>query len=72
MQLQVNLNEKAQVILTKTGAEIYNKRVPEEFGPRHLEGTILVCPIWELFEIFGPEMYMGMPEVPFHQNEIML
>lgn len=33
-------------------------------------GDILILPLWELMQIFGPGIHMGMTEMYFVDNEV--
>jgi len=72
--VQINMNNPAQVVLTKFGAECLN-RYYSEFDAYHdwreiKEGKIYKGQLWELFQIFGERFYHGMSEVPFKDNVI--
>jgi hypothetical protein len=61
----VNLNDLVTVRLTKSGRAIldlsgYTMNEDKKF---HL---------WELFRIFGHQIYMGMLEVPFEENSLSI
>ena len=78
----INVNNQVRVILTPAGLAIYNaqmrfhglpEKVVEYFtGPLNLiEGPLgpsLTVELWDLMFIFGGEMYMGNPRVPFFLN----
>lgn len=71
----MNINDRFTAVLTKTGASIYNTWDAEfkypGWTPKNLkEGDTLTCPLWQLFQIFGPWIHMGMIEVPFEDNKI--
>lgn len=73
--MMMNLNDRCRVTLTAAGAAQYNvwdaiTKYPG-WTPKNLkEGDILVEQLWQLFQIFGPGIYLGMPEVPFLSNTI--
>jgi hypothetical protein len=67
--MKININEKMRVVLTETGAAHYNSwnsRYPVAYRPPLKQaGDVLEAQLWELFQIFGETIYMGMGEVPF-------
>lgn len=73
-KFQVNINDTVEVVLTATGAEIYNKLnsvyINIELKDEKKEGDILRAQLWSLFQDFGEHMYSGMVEVPFKDCKI--
>lgn len=71
----MNMNDRCRVTLTAVGAAQYNEwdvRTKHlNWGPKNLQtGDVLVEQMWQLFQIFGPHIYLGMPEAPFVGNTI--
>lgn len=73
MKLILNSNDRVRVKLTEKGQEILTKYYGawihlESFQP-HTPGKdgYYKFHLWELMEIFGPSMHLGM-EVPFEGN----
>jgi len=75
-----NMNASAEVILTKTGADVLNKFNKRylQYDASHLlniktykEDDVYSSPLWEIMQIFGPEIYMGC-DVPFKDNNIKI
>lgn len=67
-----NLNNLVRVKLTPLGREIYmldNERVGIESGPP-IEDADGWCkmPMWELMQLFGARLHMGMVNLPFGMN----
>lgn len=61
-----NLNDTVEVVLTDTGAEIYNKYY-ENSKWRDVnvsEGHILRSQLWSIMQVFGEYLYLG-GHVPF-------
>lgn len=75
MKLEVNLNETVEVVLTKEGAAVYNRRWDDKpwmanFTPNKLnEGDTLRTQIWCLMQDFGPSINIGMK--PLFEGLIM-
>jgi len=70
--MNVNLNDRATVTLTSTGAATYNRYLsqftyPGRQEPNKKAGYVLSTQLWELFKIFGDSIYMGC-NVPFENN----
>jgi hypothetical protein len=63
--MKININALVKVKLTQTGEARYK-------GLMGLSGEYnnLEMPLWELMEIFGPGLHMGMIEMYFENNEI--
>jgi hypothetical protein len=59
MILSMNLNEMVSVILTESGAKIYNKYYSNIRG--YSEGSELKIQLWELMAVFGPDLWIGPP-----------
>lgn len=76
MNARVNINTMVAVVLTENGATIYNEYhekyliLPSyEYKPV-VKGQQVRMPLWDLMQTFGKNIYMGMPQVPFENNEI--
>lgn len=73
VHIKINMNARVQVVLTKFGAEVYNKYI-NQFDRKYrddvAEGHVLRDQLWSLFQVFGEHMQMGMREVPFEGNNI--
>jgi hypothetical protein len=72
--MKININQHAKVVLTSRGAEIWNKYLNSftYSGARKgdfEEGDELKTALWELFQVFGEYIYMGMT-VPFKDCEL--
>lgn len=78
MKIEININDRAGVVLTTAGANAYNKywdqsNVPIVYRPKKLEfGDELDLSLWELFQIFGSYVSLGMPEMLFADNRLCL
>jgi hypothetical protein len=65
MKLEINLNETVEVVLTKEGAKIYNRRYDDlkfvkNFDIKQFkEGDTLRTQIWSLMQDFGPHIRLG-------------
>ena len=70
MKFQANINDTVEVVLTATGAKIYNEKWKYFGGVDKKEGDILRAQLWSLFQDFGEHMYLGMREVPFKDCKI--
>lgn len=70
MKFQANINDTVQVVLTATGAKIYNEKWRSYTRIDKREGDILRTQLWRLFQDFGEHMYLGMPEVSFKDCKI--
>jgi len=74
MKFQANINDTVEVLLTATGAEIYNtirsEWIAKGLSTPKKEGDILRAQLWSLFQDFGEHMYLGMREVPFKDCKI--
>lgn len=80
--LTVNMNDKVLVKLTPFGHEVLNafyedtwiirKERYEAIKSMHHpddQGN-MTFQLWELFQIFGPVLYMGIKDIPFENNAI--
>lgn len=74
-EVQINLNDRVQVNLTEYGKEIYC----EYYNKLHLGSLKLLqselitsqtMQLWELMNIFGSKMSIGMGNVMFENNDI--
>lgn len=78
MKFQANINDTVEVVLTATGAKIYNychyESIQKGWCDPKKEGDILRAQLWSLFQdfylLFGEHMYLGMKEVPFKDCKI--
>lgn len=74
MNARVNINTQVAVVLTKYGAEVYNRHnapYAGEFGyPFVKEGQQLRLPLWEVMRIFGKSLEESFQRAPFENNEI--
>ena len=74
MKFQANMNDTVEVVLTATGAGIYNnvwsEYITEGLSSPKKEGDILRAQLWSLFQDFGEHIYLGMQEVPFKDCKI--
>ena len=79
----INMNDKCIVKLTSSGRKLLEDHYAQFWKPVEIDETIRVLhkpddegnmqfQLWVLFEIFGPHLYLGMPEVPFLNNQIEL
>lgn len=72
---RMNMNEYVKVKLTPYGKEIFTTHCPQwylivsERGDK--EGYVKIQ-MWELFEIFGSCLFLGNPNLPFENNEILI
>ncbi|TQR97335.1 hypothetical protein [Paenibacillus ottowii] len=79
----MNINDHVEVILTKTGIEMLENHYQEAYS--HLPISIrmpldthfkaskqepIQFQLWELMQIYGPHIFLGMRESPFVGNEI--
>lgn len=68
--IAVNMNESCKVKLTDFGIKVLMKhyeRFPEAMPQPDILGYYKFL-LWQLFQIFGPDMYICMVEVPFEEN----
>lgn len=75
--MEVNLNDKVQVVLTQYGADWLNnknseigKKFPRYGYDSHYEGEIYNTQLWCLFEEFGELIHMTCAKLPFKDNKI--
>jgi hypothetical protein len=74
--MQLNMNDQVRVTLTTYGAQVWNARydginIPAEHLPAPCApGDEVKTQLWDLMQVFGPGIHMGMSEVPFLKNEI--
>jgi hypothetical protein len=76
--VKLNINETCQVVLTAYGASVYNA-YEKQFEnltyttPNYkATGDTLKAQLWHLFQVFGDCIHMGMCEVPFEGNNIII
>jgi hypothetical protein len=72
MRIELNMNDEVNLILTKTGAKIYNeyfKGLPQN---KYGFGDQLRMPIWEVMLVFGQHLFLGIPEVCFIDNKLWI
>jgi hypothetical protein len=81
MSTEININDQCEVTLTVTGYSIaydwsYLKGkgcmfsfLPDKFDKDN--PPVLKLALWELMQIFGPAMYMGVV-APFKDNKILI
>jgi hypothetical protein len=67
-----NLNNDVYMRLTPTGKKILNTQPYKLSAWKTDDEGYIHIPLWEVMRIFGKEMRMGMSEVPFVNNEIMI
>lgn len=70
--MRININEEVEVILTPAAKDkmvdlILTKQ--EYFTEAEKSGRFQ---FWRLMQVFGPHMWLGMPETFFFKNEIFL
>jgi hypothetical protein len=79
MKTAINLNEQVTVELTEFGKKVWRDHYTKLNLPAHWwelmakDGQLdlskpLRLSLWELMQIFGPSMSIGMHEVPFKEN----
>jgi len=73
----INMNDKVKVRLSDFGRQVHKQWVQTTMGgkfkfePRAQDDEgWSEWSVWELMQTFGPFMRMGMPQVPFVDNEI--
>jgi hypothetical protein len=70
----MNTNTVVKVVLTASGAKIYNAwmwQFPLQARAPEVEaGHVLETELWQVMQIFGPHIFHGMLETPFVNNEI--
>mgnify|MGYP003402716658 FL=1 len=73
-KFQANINDTVEVVLTTTGAKIYNDvhavYISIGVSDPKKEGDILRAQLWRLFQDFEDHIYLGMREVPFKDCKI--
>ena len=74
--MNINLNEYVKVKLTDYGLKVHRthylvKSAPVYRPPRVDEQGYSKFQLWDLMNIFGSVMYLGNPNVPFENNEII-
>lgn len=73
--MRINTNAQVTVTLTRTGALIYEAHMgqfPSHVRERKLAGDTLTTQLWGLMQVFGDGIHMGMGEVPFVDNVVVL
>lgn len=73
--MNFNMNDNFSVTLTEFGANKYTKwanMYPHPSVPvaEFKEGYSMTKPLWEIFNIFGQDMFLGAAEMPFKDNQI--
>ena len=80
--MQINMNDKVKVKLTEAGRETYRAFMTDVSAPlepylpaldpsRDLDADgFSEFHFWEIMQVFGPRMHMGMTEMPFEENAI--
>lgn len=80
--MQINMNDKVKVKLTESGREIYRAFMADVSAPlepylpaldpnRDLDADgFSEFHFWEIMQVFGPKMHMGMTEMPFEENAL--
>lgn len=70
--MKINMNARCRFILTEAGASLWNAHydeVPPEYRPAPVPaGQEVRTQLWVAFQVFGPAIYMGMPQVHFTDN----
>ena len=75
-KIQYNINDTAEVVLTKKGAQILNESDERPIfmhthnGP-YSEGEVFSSELWNIMHIFGSHLYNGC-EIPFVSNNIII
>ncbi|MTI60316.1 MAG: hypothetical protein FH762_10150 [Firmicutes bacterium] len=67
--MKVNINQKVKVILTDTGKDILLEKAPIIYY-HECNGDYLELELWKLMQVFGNEIYLGISETPFIDNQI--
>jgi len=69
-----NVNVRCRATLTDFGREILRKEHPYLLKTSHWneEKKELETELWNLMNIFGPYLYMGMTDIPFVKNEMRI
>lgn len=70
--MKLNLNSLCSAVLTEKGAAIWNYayvNVPFEYRPEPKKaGDTISAPLWEVMQVFGPQIHMSMTQGPFVGN----
>jgi hypothetical protein len=72
--IKININENCKVRLTDFGISVMKEHfsyMPDEKYLRKPDALgYYSFSVWELFQIFGPRIHLGMSETPFVENVI--
>ena len=72
--MKININSQVSVKLTDSGETVIISYwdslgvVAAHYSLQ--ESKIVTMPFWELMQIFGPSVHMGMPKMLFVDNEV--
>ncbi len=68
--MKFNINDTVRAKLTDYGTQYYTlfHRTLGVSVPAAIKSVEM--PLWELMQIFGPTLHMGMRELPFVDNEV--
>ncbi|MCK9156729.1 MAG: hypothetical protein M0P12_11615 [Paludibacteraceae bacterium] len=69
---KMNINDNVYVFLTDAGKRILKEKAAWTFlSPVYDEKTGLLCEqLWFIMSVFGPHIWLGMPETLFRKNMI--
>ena len=73
--MNFNMNDSFSVTLTEFGAKKYNDwknayLLSGDIPENRIEGDTITRQLWTLFQIFGQDIFLGMAETPFKDNQI--
>lgn len=74
MNVELNLNDQVEVVLTADGARMLN----EHYGKYDRfhdwrdvqEGKVYKTELWHLAKVFGDKLYNGATQMPFEKNTV--
>jgi len=69
---KMNINDNVYVFLTDAGKRILKEKAAWTFlSPVYDEKTGLLCEqLWFIMSVFGPHIWLGMPETLFRKNNV--
>lgn len=77
--MNININTQVSVILTDAGLKCHNNYYLDlfQYAPSQAEiylkdenNRIYSGELWGLMQVFGRDIYMGMPQIFFENNDI--
>lgn len=76
MNVELNLNDQVEVILTEAGARMLNEYYGkyDRWHDWHdvQEGKVYKTELWHLAHVFGEKLYNGTTQMPFKSNKLVV